>query len=145
MIRIRGHHLLCIHGFQGMGYSESFVKEMEKITTILRDDLTNPELLIQVVNQLDDVCQGCPHNGKDKCNADENSNQHVMEMDQRVIKKLGIEANSVYTKKELLLRTQERVEASDLDVICEGCSWLTYGVCKEGIERLKRRELIFKL
>ncbi|MFV9511429.1 DUF1284 domain-containing protein [Tepidibacillus sp. LV47] len=140
MITIRGHHLLCIHGFQGMGYSETFVKEMEKISLILRDNLNNTDILIRVVNQLDDVCQSCPHRGNNKCVQDENSNQHVTEMDQKVIKKLELEAGRIYSKRELLQRTKEKIEPNDLDVICEGCSWLGYGVCKEGIERLKRQE-----
>ena len=137
MITIRGHHLLCIHGFKGMGYSESFVKEMEKIVTLLREEPNNPMLEVKVVKQLDDVCQGCPNNGKSHCLSDEN---HVTQMDQRVIKQLGIEAGHIYTKHELLLATQQKVEPSDLDYICEGCSWLSYGVCKEGIQLLKQKE-----
>ncbi|MFC3885973.1 hypothetical protein ACFOU2_21845 [Bacillus songklensis] len=31
------------------------------------------------------------------------------------------------------------VNPDDLDYLCEGCSWLSYGVCKEGIASLKEQ------
>ncbi|WP_339060294.1 DUF1284 domain-containing protein [Tepidibacillus marianensis] len=145
MITLRGHHLLCIHGFRGMGYSESFVEEMKKIVTVFRDDLTNPSLEVKIANSLDNVCQGCPNNGKTRCLADdksENADHHVSQMDQRVMRKLEIQPGRIYTKQELLIKTQEKVAPEDLDQLCEGCSWLAYGVCKEGMVQLRERNLI---
>ena len=30
MLKIRHHHLLCILGFKGLGYSDEFVENMKK-------------------------------------------------------------------------------------------------------------------
>ncbi|NNU90196.1 DUF1284 domain-containing protein [Anoxybacillus sp. CHMUD] len=135
MRTLRGHHLLCVHGFQGMGYSESFVEKMTEIVAFMRDDSTDGP--IRVIAALDEACYACPHHGVDRCEADENSNEHVLAMDRRVLNHLQLEERGVYMKSELIERTKRTVEPDDLDVLCAGCSWLSYGVCKEGIRKLK--------
>lgn len=135
MRTLRGHHLLCVHGFQGMGYSESFVEKMTEIVAFMRDDRTDGP--IRVIAALDEACYACPYHGVDRCEADEQSNDHVLTMDRRVLNHLQLKENKVYMKSELIERTKQAVEPDDLDVLCAGCSWLSYGVCKEGIRKLK--------
>ncbi len=135
MRKLRGHHLLCIHGFRGMGYSDSFVKNMQEIVNEIKDMTVDQE--IQVLVELDDACRKCPHHGETICVASEGSNEHVTSMDRRVIQHLGVEANAKYMKIEMIKRTKERVHPNDLDHLCKGCSWLSYGVCKEGIDQLR--------
>jgi len=118
-----------------MGYSESFVEKMSEIVALMRDpDIDVP---IRVIAALDEACYACPHHGIDRCEADENSNEHVLAMDRRVLNHLQLEERGVYMKSELIERTKRTVEPDDLDVLCAGCSWLSYGVCKEGIRKLK--------
>ncbi|MBM7587873.1 hypothetical protein JOC86_004448 [Bacillus pakistanensis] len=134
---IRGHHLLCIHGFKGMGYSPAFVDEMG---AIVKDFNSNREdIEIEVRASFDDACFACPHKGETKCEKSEDSNQHVLSLDHRVINHLGISPGESYNKNELLSHTAEKVSPEDLDHLCEGCSWLSFGVCKEGIQDLKEK------
>lgn len=133
--RLRGHHLLCVHGFQGMGYSPDFIKNMEQIVKSMRDD--RMDFPIQVVAALDDACQACPNKGKTKCEAQNGSNEHVLSMDGKVINHLGLVPEKVYKKSELVALTAEKVNPEDLDYLCADCSWLPYGVCKQGIKKLK--------
>lgn len=58
-IRIRAHHLLCIPGFQGYGYSSDFIIHMEKIISFLK---SNPNADLQIVDNTDELCSRCPHN-----------------------------------------------------------------------------------
>lgn len=132
---LRGHHLLCVHGFRGMGYSPNFIKKMGSIVEDVRDD--DKDFEIKVVAAFDDACTACPHRGRTACEANEGSNEHVLSMDGKVIKHLGLEEGKGYKKLELLKLTAAKVEPDDLDSLCEGCSWLSYGVCKEGIEVLR--------
>jgi uncharacterized protein len=134
---LRGHHLLCVHGFRGMGYSPSFVKNMWKIVEDIRDD--QKDFPIRVEAALDDACMACPHRGLSTCEADEGSNEHVITMDERVISHLHLEKGMSYKKSELVKLTAEKVHPNDLDTLCHGCSWLLYGVCKEGIAELRRK------
>ncbi|BCB02373.1 DUF1284 domain-containing protein [Bacillus sp. KH172YL63] len=136
---IRGHHLLCTHGFKGMGYSEAFVKVMGDITGDIRND--EMDFPIQVVQAFDDACQACPHKGASACEKSEDSNAHVLSLDGRVIEHLGLEHGGIYMKSDLVKLTAQKVKPSDLDQLCEGCSWLEYGVCKEGIGELRGKWL----
>lgn len=133
-LTLRGHHLLCVHGFQGMGYSPEFVKLMESIV----DGIRNPEkdFSIRVVANLDDACGACPHNGGSICIASEGSDEHVKTMDENVIEHLQLEKGKSYRKSDLIELTAKMVEPDDLDLLCKDCSWLPYGVCKEGIATL---------
>ncbi|QED48592.1 DUF1284 domain-containing protein [Cytobacillus dafuensis] len=134
---LRGHHLLCIHGFRGMGYSTKFVEKMYEIVNDVRDG--QKDFSIKVVATFDDACFTCPHQGKTECEANEGSNEHVLSMDEKTIRHLGLEKNKSYQKSFLVSLTAQKVVMEDLDYLCKGCSWLSYGVCKEGIVELKNK------
>lgn len=137
MLIIRGHHLLCIQGFQGMGYSPEFVENMSEIVNKFRDDTC--DFPIRVIVGFDIACQACPHRGARICQAGAGSNQHVVTMDKRVVEHLGIIPWRNYQKSYLLAEIAKKVSPSDLDVLCKGCSWLQYGVCKQGIADLRAK------
>ena len=119
-----------------MGYSDEFVKLMEAIVADIRNE--EIDFLVQVVANLDDACGACPHNGGTICISSEGSDQHVKTMDQKVIDHLQLQAGKSYQKSKLIHLTAKRVEPDDLDHLCHGCSWLSYGVCKAGIAKLKK-------
>jgi uncharacterized protein len=135
--RLRGHHLLCVHGFRGMGYSPEFIEKMREVVEDIRDD--SKQFKIQTVIDLDETCAVCPHKGDGFCNADPNSDTHVKGMDARVLSHLGLQHQGEYDKAYLVRLVAEKVNPEDLDWICEGCSWLGYGVCKDGIRQLKQK------
>lgn len=137
---LRGHHLLCIHGFQGMGYSTEFVKVMADIVGEIRNE--ELDFPIQVVQSFDDACQACPHKGKTACEKSAASNDHVLSLDSKVLHHLGLKYGDVYMKSALISITARKVKPEDLDHLCEGCSWLEYGVCKEGIGKLGENVLV---
>jgi len=132
---LRGHHLLCVHGFRGMGYSPAFVQKMHGIVEQIRDETT--DFPIKVVAGFDNACSACPHKGKTICEASEGSNEHVMTLDMKVIHQLGLIDGAEYNKSLLVRLTAENVSPNDLDYLCKDCSWLSYGVCKEGIATLR--------
>jgi uncharacterized protein len=137
---LRGHHLLCVHGFKGMGYSPAFVERMKEIVS----DIRNPELDfdIRVVESFDEACMACPHKGETLCSGTVKSNDKVVGLDRRTIEHLGLQTGGSYKKSYLVKLTAEKVQPEDLDHICAGCSWLEYGVCKEGISQLKADRLV---
>ncbi|PCN44941.1 iron-sulfur binding protein [Brevibacillus laterosporus] len=137
-ITLRGHHLLCVHGFRGMGYSPAFAVKMKEIVERIRDH--QDDFPIRVVHALDDTCQYCPNKGEGICVAAPTSEEHVQAMDLAALEQLGLIPGHIYRKSELIERTKNRVEPADLDRICAGCSWLSYGVCKKGIALLKENK-----
>lgn len=132
---LRGHHLLCVHGFKGMGYSPEFIVKMADIVKDVRD--VDKDFEIVVVADFDEACGVCPHQGATECEAGEGSNEHVLSMDWKVLDQLGLVHGQAYLKSSLLRLTREKVQPADLDYLCAGCSWLAYGVCKEGIAKLQ--------
>jgi hypothetical protein len=134
---VRGHHLLCVHGFQGMGYSPSFVERMKEIVESIRDP--KRDIWLEVKIGFDEVCGACPHKGETKCEAGEGSDAHVKQMDTKVVQHLELESDAIYRKEWLVKRTARMVEPDDLDYLCKDCSWLSYGVCKEGIHKLREK------
>jgi hypothetical protein len=134
---LRGHHLLCVHGFRGMGYSPAFVEKMTDIVAHVRNE--QDDFMIKTVAAFDDACMACPHRGHTKCEASEGSNEHVLSMDEKVLTHLGLEKERSYLKSELVALTAAKVTPDDLDYLCKGCSWLPYGVCKEGISELRKK------
>lgn len=132
---LRGHHLLCVHGFKGMGYSPEFVEKMSGIVEEIRDQTI--DFPIQVVVGLDETCSYCPNKRDDYCNSPK-SNSFVINLDKKVVRHLALKAGGEYKKSELVSLVTEKVDPDDLDYLCAGCSWLSYGVCKEGIENLKK-------
>ncbi|WP_113929698.1 DUF1284 domain-containing protein [Bacillus sp. P14.5] len=124
-----------------MGYSPSFVEKMKEIVGDMRDP--EKDFDIRVIAGFDDACSACPHRGETLCSGSVKSNNKVMGLDRRTIDHLGLESGRVYKKSYLVELTAQKVEPDDLDQICAGCSWLEYGVCKEGIALLNE-ELVQK-
>lgn len=118
-----------------MGYSPEFVVKMGEIVQSIRDP--QQDFFIQVVRGFDDTCWVCPNKGSDRCEADPHSEEHVQLLDHKVMTHLGLEDGKVYRKSELVALTSQKVSPNDLDDLCAGCSWLSYGVCKEGIQQVK--------
>ncbi len=65
MIRLRGHHLLCLQTYKGLGYSEGFVRGMDAITERLNAGET-----VEIVEGPDDICAGWAHEPDNHCHAD---------------------------------------------------------------------------
>ena len=64
---LRVHHLLCLHGFRGFGYSPEFVSNMQ----LVRDGLaSSPDVEVEVTTSPDDICSACPHLQEGKCARD---------------------------------------------------------------------------
>ena len=114
---LRGHHLLCLKGFQGYGYDESFVKNMTEINSKRK----LPETEISLTSCADDVCKACP-NLKDGLCGNEIQNEKIVKMDEEVLKKLDCEktydSQELFEKIDVLFNSKESVSK-----ICFNCIW----------------------
>ena len=63
-IELRGHHLLCLLGFRGMGYSEGFARNMRRVYETLRRE---PETLVEIVAGADEICRAFPCDQPNHC------------------------------------------------------------------------------
>ncbi|MCQ2964224.1 MAG: DUF1284 domain-containing protein [archaeon] len=114
---LRGHHLLCLKGYQGYGYDEDFVKNMSVINNLRKNENTN----IVVVDKPDDICKFCPNLKNNICE-NQSQNKRIIKKDNEVLSKL--DPKKIYNSKELfeeidfLFNTKKVV-----DKICLECNW----------------------
>lgn len=120
-IKIRAHHLLCLQGYQGYGYSDDFVSNLERIREII---LTSSDHELQVVAEPDVICSYCPYNGDTGCQKDQGSNHRIQSMDLKILEKLNLVPGAKDLAKNLLERTNTNFKTfSDIQDICGHCQW----------------------
>ena len=114
---LRGHHLLCLKGFQGYGYDQDFTENMIEVNAKRK----LPQTKVSLTNAPDDICKACPNLKNDVC-GDELQNERIINMDNEVLNKLDIskEHNSVdlFEKIDNIFNTKESVSK-----ICFECMW----------------------
>ena len=130
-MRLRGHHILCLHGWRGIGYNADFTDNMHSICDRLRSD---PDLLVQVLDSPDDICASCPHLSDTRCarNGDE-SEDRISSKDAAILQILNLAPGDRLTAKELFILACERFEAVGLKGVCGSCRWFGFGWCEQGI------------
>lgn len=128
-MRIRGHHLLCLQGFRGIGYSHEFVKRMTEIKSLIS---SNPEMEIEFGDKADEICEVCPHHG-DNCSNIKPGQDLIDVRDRQVLQRLGLPHSGRLCYRELQNLIRFRIKPEDLNEICCTCPWLSLGYCKEGI------------
>ena len=134
-MRLRAHHLLCLLGFRGLGYSPEFVANMDGIAQRLR---SFPETLIEIMCQPDDICFSCPFLGEKGCkHKGPSSEKRRRGQDRAVIARLNIKAGEKLNWLEARERMRSFINPQDLDVICRDCQWLPLGHCAEGLRKLR--------
>ena len=105
---LRGHHLLCLQGFQGYGYDENFVKNMTKINQMRKSANT----IISLTNSPDDICKSCP-NLKDNLCENQKQNERIKSMDEEVLSKLNTtkeyDAQDLFKKVEKIFNSKKSV------------------------------------
>jgi len=140
-IRIRAHTLVCLQGYQGEGYSEDFVNEMDRVTATLKND---PDRAVQIVIGADNFCHVCPHHYKGRCTADDPPGQKILMeapdkmilMDKRVLTWLGITDGQILKWREIVQLIGESIDSSSMDYLCQDCSWRAYPFCSTALDAL---------
>jgi hypothetical protein len=116
-LTLRGHHLLCLKGFQGYGYDEGFVENMTSVNSKRK----LPQTTISICDCADDICSKCPNLIDGICE-NESQNERIVSMDREVVKKLDgkDEHNSIelFNEMDEIFNTKESVRE-----ICFNCKW----------------------
>ena len=117
-IRIRAHHLLCMQGFQGLGYSSEFTQNMAQI---IGEIIKNPFSFITVTAEVDSICECCPHNFQGICNKESISN-NIKTVDSIILEKLDLEEGSVISSTSIRSLTTN-LSSQTVKKVCGSCSW----------------------
>ena len=116
MARLRGHHLVCLHFYDGEGYDEPFIRNLEKVLAEVRREGA------QVVEGADDVCSLCLHRSEDHCTYSAAADREIREMDRKALALLtlapGDRADWKGTEETVVANFREWYAAH-----CFACSW----------------------
>ena len=129
MFRLRGHHLLCLLGYRGMGYSPEYAANMTRLHQTLR---MAPETEILLITGPDDLCVKFPESQTYHCD-----DTNIHERDSTVLQKLGLRVGQSLPWSEIQQLIRENMVAKDISTLCPTCPWRSYGVCEEGIEEIR--------
>lgn len=115
--RLRPHHGMCLHFFEGKGYSDSFTRHMETMQGLL---LAQPSPEVQLVNETDSICSACPHNVCGQCD----SAQKVRAYDDGVLAALSMHAGDRLTFSCFYQLVKDHVLKTGIGrEICSDCFW----------------------
>ena len=52
------------------------------------------------------------------------------------MEKLGLKIGQILKWKDIEDAIRKNVVPSDIEVVCETCSWRSFGVCEEGVQNI---------
>lgn len=123
--KFRAHHIICTSLYEGKGYSGAFCENMTAIVNRLR---SNPDEKLVLVAEPDMICQNCPNRTEDgKCSHNDN---RVVEKDRRVMRRLELQENTVYSYREMCRHARSHVTEEVFMENCGKCDWRKKGLCK---------------
>jgi hypothetical protein len=119
---LRGHHLICLHFFNGEGYDEAFIKN-------LRYTLSQAEKeMITVSSGADNVCASCLHLKQNKCQYEENAEKSIQEMDAKALALLSLSCND-QIGWNMLKNMIPEIFPEWFSLYCKSCNW--HGACEK--------------
>ena len=114
--KLRAHHGMCLHYYQGKGYSSKFTENMTAVLSYLQTN--NP--MVTIIDQADHVCAKCPNLLFGKCS----SIDKVSHYDRKTLDAAGIEAGTKMTWQEYHTLVEEKILRTGMrEKICGDCRW----------------------
>jgi len=117
MLKLRGHHLVCLHFFRGEGYSTEFIANLRKI--LKRAEIGEQ---IEAASEADDVCNICPYLKGQECFYTKESDPEIQEMDREALMLLELSGRDTV----LWLDIRKKIPALFhrwSEEFCRACDW----------------------
>lgn len=133
-ISLRGHHLFCLLGYRGKGYSDSFCTNMTTVYETLRQQ---PQTMIEIIEGPDVICAAFPTDQPSHC-----QNPSVYRKDSEILGVLGLTIGSRLRWEELCSLVAKAIEPSDIHRLCYDCPWEPYGLCQEGVAHMREAKAL---
>ena len=115
MVRLRAHHLICLHFYRGEGYDRDFIENLE---TVLKDASVNGVLLVE---GCDDVCRACPSQKEGVCTAEPGGEEKIQRLD-RLAKDLLKPVDQALNWSEIKRQIPNILKDWKTGA-CESCEW----------------------
>lgn len=117
LIKLRGHHLICLHFFHGEGYGAEFTDNLQQIIQKAEGDGE-----VEVHLGADDICRKCHYLKKGSCFYDGNTESEIRKMDRTACKLLGLKKGDRVSWMSIKKKIPELFNTW-LIKYCSGCLW----------------------
>lgn len=87
-VRLRGHHVVCLHFYQGEGYSEEFVANLWRVMERLET------ARFTLTEGADDVCESCPSLHEGVCVSESGGEAEIRRINALARELLGLEVGA---------------------------------------------------
>ena len=131
---MRGHHLLCVLGFRGLGYSEEFIRNMQAVVRRLHNQ---PQVVLKLETGCDVICRACPYRWGEWCARRPNASNPEA-TDRAVLARLGYSPGQRVRAVRVFRRVAERILPQDINKLCPDCEWRVLGSCAAGLRALRK-------
>lgn len=138
MIKLRGHHLICLHFFQGEGYSKRFIVNLKGIIKNLERGNQLKGVKAKVVEGTDVVCEYCPHLKRNLCAYEPGAEQKIQSLDSLALKLLEIKKGDAVFWEKIKTRLP-KILPKWQEFACLDCDWKKVCLPKVKSERYKWR------
>ena len=81
---LRGHHLICLHFYNGEGYDREFIQNLNAVMRQVE------AAGVEVSPGADKVCKSCPHLKDNTCSYSERAEEEIREMDEKALTLLNL-------------------------------------------------------
>jgi uncharacterized protein len=115
LVKLRAHHLICLHFYRGEGYNPVFVENLTRV--LKRVD----ESGVTLVDGGDDVCVACPSFSDNICTHQPGGEAKIQWLDMFAIKLLDLEKTNLSWSK-----IKEQIPAIIGEwktTACQSCEW----------------------
>lgn len=127
-IGLRPHHLLCLPGYKGFGYTAEHKTNWDFISEILKME-RNTQIVI--TTSQDALCMDCPGGkGVAKCNK-----EFVLGLDKKIQEFLGLITHQTYIYQEIMQELFAKMTPQKHEELCSDCGWWKQGLCRDTFER----------
>ena len=116
-LKLRGHHLICLHFFRGEGYSAEFTANLREI---LKRAGTGER--IEVASEADNVCNICPYLKGQECFYRKESDPEIRGMDREALMLLELKVRDIVLWPDI----REKIPAIFRrwsEEFCRVCDW----------------------
>lgn len=108
---------MCLHFFDGQGYSEEFVEALRRVVARARGGAP-----VEAVEAADDVCIMCPYLKGGLCASGEGADEEIRRMDAAALDLLGLEPGGRTAWAAIGVRLSGILPRWK-EMYCRGCSW----------------------
>lgn len=122
MPAIRGHHLICLHFFDGEGYSQEFVGNLKNV--LQKTEYSQ----LEICPGADEICAKCPYLKDDTCHYDLNAEEDIRAMDIKALELLNLTAGDKSDWNDIR-NAVPGIFMQWYASCCEDCDWI--GACSK--------------